>query len=91
MNDELLPRDMTTYRLAVLPGDGTGREVMREGLRILSVFEENSPVSFDINEIPCGGQYYLETGEEWPKGSFEYCRDESVSYTHLTLPTKRIV
>ena len=55
---------MDTYRVAVLPGDGTGREVMREALRILSIFDENSPASFDINEIPCGGQYYLETGEE---------------------------
>ena len=77
MNDEHLAGHMTTYRLAVLPGDGTGREVMREALRGLSVFEENSPLSFEINEIPCGGQYYLETGEEWPTGSFEYCRDES--------------
>ena len=77
MNDEHLPSPMDTYRVAVLPGDGTGREVMREALRILSVFEENSPASFDVKEIPCGGQYYLETGEEWPKGSFEYCRDES--------------
>ena len=52
------------------PGDGTGREVMGEALRVLSVFEENSPLSFEIKEIPCGGQYYLETGEEWPAGSW---------------------
>ena len=77
MNDEQVARRMGTYRLAALPGDGTGREVMREALRVLSVFEENSPLSFEIKEIPCGGQYYLETGEEWPAGSFEYCRDES--------------
>ena len=57
MNDEHLPGPMDTYRVAVLPGDGTGREVMLEALRILSVFEENSPTSFDIKEIPCGGQY----------------------------------
>ena len=77
MNDEQVESRMTTYRLAALPGDGTGREVMREALRVLSVFEENSPLSFEIKEIPCGGQYYLETGEEWPAGSFEYCRDQS--------------
>jgi|TARA_B100002052_G_scaffold245378_1_gene231150 3-isopropylmalate dehydrogenase len=77
MNDEQVASHMATYRLAALPGDGTGREVMREALRVLSVFEENSPLSFEIKEIPCGGQYYLETGEEWPAGSFEYCRDES--------------
>ena len=68
---------MAAYRLAVLPGDGTGREVMSEALKLLAVFEAKSPISFQIKEIPCGGQYYLETGEEWPKGSFEYCRDES--------------
>ena len=50
---------------------------MAEALRILSVFEEHSPISFDITEIPCGGQHYLETGEEWPAGSFEHCRDNS--------------
>ena len=77
MNDELVPHSMAAYRLSVLPGDGTGREVMAEALRILAVFEENSPISFEITEIPCGGQYYLETGEEWPEGSFEHCRDNS--------------
>ena len=68
---------MTAYRLTVLPGDGTGREVIAEAMRVIAVFEENSPSSFDITEIPCGGQYYLETGEEWPAGSFEHCRDNS--------------
>jgi 3-isopropylmalate dehydrogenase len=68
---------MTAYRLTVLPGDGTGREVIAEAMRVIAVFEENSPSSFDITEIPCGGQYYLKTGEEWPAGSFEHCRDNS--------------
>ena len=68
---------MSEYRLTVLPGDGTGREVTAEARRIIEVFEENSPLSFDITEIQCGGQYFLETGEEWPEGSFEHCRDNS--------------
>jgi len=61
----------------VLPGDGTGREVIAEAMRIVETLEANSPLSFDVTEIPCGGQYYLETGEEWPEGSFEHCRDNS--------------
>ena len=68
---------MTDYRVTVLPGDGTGKEVIAEAMRVLSVFEENAPISFEITEIPCGGQYYLETGKEWPEGSFEHCRDNS--------------
>ncbi len=77
MNEKQVPLTMAAYRLAVLPGDGTGREVMSEALKLLALFEEKSPISFEIKHIPCGGQYYLETGDEWPKGSFEYCRDES--------------
>ena len=68
---------MAEYRVTVLPGDGTGKEVIAEAMRVLSVFEENAPISFEITEIPCGGQYYLETGKEWPEGSFEHCRDNS--------------
>ena len=70
-------RLMAGYRVTVLPGDGTGKEVMAEAMRVLSVFEKNSPISFEITEIPCGGEYYLETGNEWPEGSFEHCRDNS--------------
>jgi len=68
---------VSEYRLTVLPGDGTGREVIAQAMRVIGVFEEHSPLSFDITEIPCGGQYFLETGEEWPDGSFEHCRDNS--------------
>ena len=68
---------MSGYRLTVLPGDGTGREVIAEAMRIVETLEANSPLSFDVTEIPCGGQYYLETGKEWPEGSFEHCRDNS--------------
>ena len=68
---------MTPYRLTLLPGDGTGREVMEEVKRVLSVFQESGAISLEISEIPCGGQHYLDTGEEWPQGSFEFCRDES--------------
>ncbi len=68
---------MSGYRLTVLPGDGTGREVTAAARRIIEVFEKHSPLSFDITEIPCGGQHFLETGEEWPEGSFEHCRDNT--------------
>ena len=68
---------MTSYTLALLPGDGIGRDVMEEAKKVLRTIENLSPVSLILNEIPCGGKHYLETGEEWPEGSFEYCRDEA--------------
>ena len=77
MNDVGWPLHMSEYRLTVLPGDGSGKEVTREAQKVLEVFQNFSPLSFDITEIPCGGEYYLETGLEWPIGSFEHCRDNS--------------
>ena len=84
---------MAPYRLTLLPGDGTGREVMEEVKRTLSFFQESGAISLEITEIPCGGQHYLDTGEEWPSGSFEFCRDESdaivvgaVGWPGATLP-----
>ena len=68
---------MGDYRLTVLPGDGTGKEVIAEAVKIIAIFEKFSPASFDITTIPCGGEYFLETGKEWPEGSFEHCRDNS--------------
>ncbi len=68
---------MAPYRFTILPGDGTVLEVIVEARRVIDTFEQFSPLSFDITEIPCGGQYYLETGKEWPDGSFKHCRDNS--------------
>ena len=77
MNEKHVHSKISEYRLAVLPGDGTCKEVIREARRVMDVFEELCPLSFNITELPCGGQYYLETGLEWPEGSFEHCRDHT--------------
>jgi len=65
-----------SYQVVVLPGDGTGPEVMREGIRVLKAVAEPLGLQFDLEEIPSGGQYYLENGRhtDWPEGSEEKCR-----------------
>jgi len=68
---------MGDHRIAVLPGDGTGREVADEALRLLRTIESHTNYGFEIKVINCGGKHYLETGEEWAEGSFEFCRDEA--------------
>ena len=93
MNEKPVACSMAAYRLTLMPGDGTGREVIEEVKRVLSVFQDSGIISLEITEIPCGGQHYLETGEEWPDGSFEFCRDETdaivvgaVGWPGATLP-----
>ena len=57
------------YEVAVYGGDGTGPEVVREGLRVLEVLREGGPAPWHCTEYPGGGQYYLRTGREWdPEG-----------------------
>ncbi|MDP6742862.1 MAG: isocitrate/isopropylmalate dehydrogenase family protein [Candidatus Thalassarchaeaceae archaeon] len=68
---------MATYRLTILPGDGTGPEVIKEAEKLLDCIQNHTDLKFDRTIIPCGGQYWLDTGDEWPPGSFEHCRDHS--------------
>ena len=68
---------MSDHVIAVLPGDGTGKEVAVEAQRILDTIQEHTNHGFEQNVIQCGGQHYLATGEEWAEGSFEFCRDDA--------------
>lgn len=62
------------YELVVLPGDGTGPEVMREGMRVLDAVSKPLGIAWRTQEIPCGGKFYLEHGSrDWPEGSEERC------------------
>ena len=58
-------RTMSDHVIAVLPGDGTGKEVAVEAQRILDTIQEHTNHGFEQTVIPCGGQHYLATGEEW--------------------------
>ncbi len=61
-------------KLVALGGDGTGPEVLAEALKVLSVVEQSIGIKFEVDHIPCGGQYYLEHGRDWPEGSLERCK-----------------
>src|SRR5690349_17504633 len=53
-----------TYRIAVIPGDGIGKEVVPEGVRVLDRLAEQSDgaFAFAYESFPWGCEYYLETG-----------------------------
>lgn len=62
------------YKLVTLGGDGTGPEVMREGMRVLNAVSEVLGVQWSVEDIPCGGQFYLQHGSrDWPEGAEERC------------------
>ncbi len=66
--------------ILLLPGDGIGLEVMREGRKVLEAALELAGVDAELEEVPCGGEYYLEHGQDWPDGTQERCRQADVIF-----------
>ena len=54
------------YPIAVISGDGTGPEVIREGLKVLKAVSEKVGFKYQLKEFPYGGEHYLKTGEILP-------------------------
>jgi isocitrate/isopropylmalate dehydrogenase len=62
------------YRVTLLPGDGLGPEVMQQAKEVLDEVSRGVGLRFELEEIACGGQYYLKHGSrDWPEGSEEKC------------------
>ena len=59
------------YRIAVIPGDGTGPEVVREALRALDAVSQKAGFSTEKVHFDLGGERYLRTGEVLPEGALE--------------------
>ncbi len=59
------------YDVVLLPGDGTGPEVVREGRKVLEALLENSSSRLHLTEVQGGAQYYKAHGSEWEPGGRE--------------------
>jgi 3-isopropylmalate dehydrogenase len=55
-----------TYRIGVIPGDGTGPEVVAEGVKALAAVAERNGFSYELVSYDIGGDRYLKTGETLP-------------------------
>ena len=66
---------MATHRIAVIPGDGIGVEVVAEGLKVLAALEEVVPgLKLETTEFPWGCGYYLEHGRMMAEDAIETLR-----------------
>ena len=61
------------YKIAVIPGDGTGPEVVREGLKVLEALG-NANLKFAFTHYDLGGERYLKTGEVLPDSVLDELR-----------------
>ena len=68
------------YRIAVLPGDGTGPEVVAEGLKALGAVAAKVGFDYETVEFDFGGDRYLATGEVLPDSAVDDLRQFDAIY-----------
>ncbi len=59
-----------THRIAVIPGDGIGKEVVPEGLRALEAVARKFDLAFQFDEFPWSCDYYAKHGRMMPEDWF---------------------
>ena len=81
---------MTSYAIAVLPGDGIGREVMAAALEVLHAAGKRTGRRFDTVAHPAGAQHYLDCGEALPAATLAACREaHAILFGAMGLPHVR--
>jgi len=71
---------MKTYKIAVLPGDGTGPEVVNEGIKVLETAAQKRGFKLDWTHFDFGGERYKKTGEVLPDSASDELRGFDAIY-----------
>lgn len=68
------------HRIAVIAGDGIGKEVMPEGQRVLDVAASKFGFSLEFDELPWGCDYYVTHGSMMPEDGLQKIRHHDAVY-----------
>ena len=81
----------TVHRIAVLPGDGVGPEVVAEAVKVLRAAEHREAgLSLELTEHAVGAGAYLKLGDPLPPATFEACRSaDAILLGAMGLPDVR--
>jgi tartrate dehydrogenase/decarboxylase / D-malate dehydrogenase len=71
---------MATHQIAVIPGDGIGKEVMPEGIRVLEAVGRKFELSFRWDRFPCSCEYYLAEGRMMPEDGLARIRNHDAIF-----------
>jgi 3-isopropylmalate dehydrogenase len=69
-----------SYNIAVIGGDGTGPEVVREGIKVLKAVEKRYEFKLNLTEFDYGGDRYLRTKEVLPPNAADELRKFDAIY-----------
>ncbi|WP_376093276.1 tartrate dehydrogenase [Roseomonas sp. CCTCC AB2023176] len=72
---------MRRHRIAAIPADGIGKEVIPAGLRVLQALaERDGGFAFEIETLPWGSDFYRQTGRMMPEEGLEMLRGFDAIY-----------
>ena len=71
---------MKRHRIALIPGDGIGREVVPAGVAVLEAAGERFGISFEWDERPWGCDFYRQTGRMMPPDGLQDIRHHDAIY-----------
>lgn len=78
---------MRIYKIAVVPGDGIGKEIVPAALRVAEVLGEKEGFKFDKEYFPWGAGNYLKTGEFMPSNGLETLKSfDAIFFGSVGLP-----
>jgi 3-isopropylmalate dehydrogenase len=68
------------YHIGVIPGDGTGPEVVTEGIKALECLSHKYGLKFKFLTYPLGGEYYLRTKDLLPDTILQELKEMDAIY-----------
>jgi len=68
------------YNIAIIPGDGIGAEIIREGRKVIDAASCKFGLEIKWNEYPFGAEHYLKTGELMPDAALKEIEDMNAIY-----------
>jgi len=70
-----------SHRIAVISGDGIGKEVISEGIKCLNTLSEiTENIQFEFEHFPWGSEYYLQHERMMPEDGLEILKDFDAIY-----------
>src|SRR5438034_5909087 len=71
---------MKSYRVAVIAGDGIGKEVVPEGVRVLEAAGRKFGIAFKWDEFPWSCEYRLQHGRMMPEDGLATIRNHDAVF-----------
>ena len=71
---------MPSYKIATIPGDGIGKEVVPEGIRVLETVGRKFDISWQWDELPWSCEHYHNTGKMKPADGLAQIRNHDAVF-----------